>query len=444
MPPVRALAALAWAILLSGCLSASDSSLTPSATFAGADAVFDKVRALLSDASCEAATDLSATSPNFVTVAKTPIDETMKGLRAAMTLREDARGRIALQVREMQGIVDVVDLTDPTAPRYVSMFALETGHYALDAKWSADGATAIVGDVGWIWLFDVRNLTDAKVLEKWQFPSPYRIAQAHMVTVATIAGEEWVFAASQQNFGVWIFKLVGEPDARRLEPVTQFLVGVNGPIGPHDQFVYEDPILKKPVLYIANGFMGWIAADVSDPASPQVIGGALNADPMQSYVHSVQATVIDGRRIVVTAAEVGVNALKVYEASDLLAPVLLAEWRDEGTNDPMASQHDFQIVGTRIYETHFERGLYVFDLATLDFGSKVPFQPFAPVARYSVGDDPSTGTVAILAADYDSIGGVLDVIVEDGILYLSDVEQGVVVVGDACLPAGDPTVFSLA
>ena len=65
------------------------------------------------------------------------------------------------------------------------------------------------------------------------------VFDATMLT--SIGGQDYVFAATQMDQGVWAFRLAGPPEARTLEPVSTFAMGLNGPSGPHDQAAGQRP-----------------------------------------------------------------------------------------------------------------------------------------------------------------------------------------------------------
>jgi hypothetical protein len=243
-----------------------------------------------------------------------------------------------------------------------------------------------------------------------------------MLYAYNVQGREIVLLAPNTNTGVWILELAGPPGHRELKLLSKFGENINGPLGPHDMWVTFDEDLQKPVLYVANGFAGWLAADISDPANPIMLGGALPMlDPYQGYTHTIQAAKIGGKRIVVTMAEVGLNALKVYDASDFRVPILLGTWTSKPV--PIAPEHNLQIVNETLFLAHYKEGMYAFDLA------QIPSVPtpagLAPIAHFAVGPDPGLGL---------NFGDVWDVVVHDGLIYLSEIDFGVHVVGFGCMP----------
>lgn len=429
---------LAASLALPGCVT--DGALAPQA--AGAGAAWDAVRALMQGVACEDSADTRGTTPNLKQLAYLPTaDEYSPAFHAELALRTDERGTFALHARVFDGGFDVLSLDDPLDPKWLSAWVPENASAGLDVKWSTDGATAIVGSTAAIQLVDVRDPAAPVQEGEWRFPTSYPNAQAHMLALHRIGNDDVVFAATQMDMGVLILRLVGEPGQRKLEPLATFAQGLNGPIGPHDQIVVDDPLAKRPLMFVANGFHGWLAADVADPAHPQLVGGAVPLDPYADYAHSVAVAYVGGKRIVSTASEVGVSALKVYDATNLLAPVLLAEWADDAKN-PLAMQHDLQVLGDRLYLAHYERGVFVFNLTQAAASPPlVGTLALKPVAHYSVGDKPNSNPAAIFT-DAESLDGALEAVVHHGVVFVGTVHDGLHVVGDGCLTPGDAAATS--
>ncbi|HWG91094.1 MAG TPA: hypothetical protein VNZ52_09640 [Candidatus Thermoplasmatota archaeon] len=425
---------LALSLALAGCFGAVSETETPVDPASLAPEV-PSLALLLEGLPCVESPDTAGTTENFL-LAKHLLKEDYGGTtHGEMDIVEDIRGVHALQARWQEGGFDVLNLDNPAAPVWVGNLSDPTPK-VLDVKVSTDGATALLGHLGMITIVDVRNLSAPKTIGEYRFPAMYNGIQAHMLYFYPIGGIDRVFVASQQNYGVWIFNLVGAPDARALEHVTTYMPLANGPLGPHDIWVGKDPILQKPVLWIANGFAGWLAADVSDPANPKHLGGMVNADPHQSYTHTIQSTVIDGRRLVATIAEVGQDALKIYDATNLLAPVLVGTWVDDLTN-PLAMQHNLQIVGDRLYVAHYERGVFVFNLTKMP--AALPLLgtlQIDPVGHYGISNNLGQTAVGYLAGG--GVGGVWDVVLHRGTMYVSLIDDGLHVVGDGCLATGNP------
>ena len=330
---------------------------------------------------------------------------------------------ITARYRENTGGFDLWDMSAPAAPVHLAGYNQTwTGtKLSLDVKATTDGATALIGQYHGIELVDIREPASPVFEGRYAFPKvggqnlPNNMA--HMMTVFPIDGEDYVFVATQWNYGVYILKVVGDPGSRTLQDVTVYMPFKNPVLlGQHDTYVAEDPVLGVPVLYVADGFAGWAAADVSDPANPVPLASVPEVSLYQGYTHSVQVAWIDGRRIVTTISEVGHNSMKVYDATDFSDVFMIGEWTWNPTNpkDSAEEEHNIQIVDGKIVMAHKWQGVFIFDLAALvaatPRGTLVlpePLNAWAPIAHWQ----PPAMTPRVK---------VWDVVVQDGLIYAGD------------------------
>lgn len=398
---------------------------------------FEKIRGLLENVPCEAPVSME-TSQNLLKLNVVNFPEA----EAAIGSQEiDIHEDMLLMAAGQSGAAgfELWNIGDPLTPYQISNWTETRGK--LDVKFSPDGTTAFVG-AGWG--IDVVDITDPLLPERasqFQFSSVPTMPgeagrNAHMMYTAEINDESWLFLAPNSNTGVWILKIVGDGPARSLEFVgtTQPIEG--GPLGPHDMYVQYDADLKKWLVYSSDGFHGWEVFDVSDPTNPQLAGGIIR--PEGGYTHTIQAQKINGKRIVVTIAEVGVNVLEVYDASNLQAPILLGVWNIAtfGTPNPAGlafPQHNFNLVDGKMYLAHYGSGIFVFDLAELSGTPVVGTSELRPIAHYASAQTQSLPT---------SFNEFWDVVVKDGLVYGSNRVTGVHVVGFGCLDAGDAGLTS--
>ncbi len=388
------------------------------------------VRALLADTPCEAPYSGTRTTENLLPLSVTGFD-------VGGPQELDVRGDLLLAARA--GGFSTVDISDPLVPRILGHYGDAGGN--LDVKFSPDGQTALVSSIPRIDLVDVRNPDTLDLVGRWQLtdaPQPPQSApneNAHMIGTAHIAGQDWVFLATQSSTGIWILRLDGTPDARTLTFVTTTPL-VNGALAPHDVFIQLDPLLDRWILYTANAFDGWTAFDVTDPTSPEFLTLVPNLDV--SATHSVQATTIGNRRIVVTSTEGGMNALKVWDATSLLSPTPIGQWTYTVGPEIKHEQHNINIVEGRLYQAHYGFGLFVFDLSSLPTSTLEAFN-LQPVAHYGVPLEAPVGFGA-------TSRGFWDIVVDEGVIYAGSYGgvdgQGVHAIGYGCMPAGDPRFTS--
>lgn len=408
-------------LLVAGCVDPLAANVAPAT--ADAQAVREALAVAVAGLPCDAEVG-AGTSANVDVLATLSLDEGSHGELAVF-------GDLGALARYQTGGFDLVDLADPLAPRALATWDPEETDRALDVKFTPDGATLVVGGDKAIHLLDVRDPLAPRVESVYPLTKP----QAHMLSVFEVGGATWVAAPKGEGYDLAIYRVVGEPGARALEPASQPPITLLGErtgqdlLRSHDAWFTVDESLGKPLLWVANSWDGIVALDVSDPAAPTIAARLPNADPYQGYTHTVQTTFVDGRRLVVAVQEVGANALKVYDASDLAAPKLVGVWHVPVVAKP---QHNLQLVAAHAFVAHYDEGVYAFDLAGL--AGPVPAR-LEPVAHLTGTANGGTGPGA-------SFAGTWDVVVHRGLLFTSEIADGVRVAAFGCLAAGDPTVAS--
>lgn len=395
---------------------------------AAKQAAYAEIRELLADVPCEAEVG-DGTSANLMDLALEDFVDVFE--EPAGTASLDFKGDT--MIAATNGLA-VLDISNPLDPQVLGAYT-DAGGYG-DVKLSPDGLTAVGGNGGRILLIDIRDPENLAVVGEWALTEAGRpdegTLNAHMLYTARIADKDWVFVAANNNDGVWILEMTGTPDARELTFVTSTLPVEGGPLGPHDMWVNYDAKTEEWLLYSADGYHGWAVFNIDDPANPELVGGLVR--PESGYTHTIQGAWIGEKRIVATIAEVGFNVLEVYDATNLMAPVLLATWhvnRDSMVPQPAAPQHEFNIVDGKLYLGHYANGAYVFDLTTITT-PVAGTADLVPVAHYANG----TPTPGGLFSDIWSV----DVI--NGVLYISDMDEGIHVVGYGCNVAGNTLLTS--
>lgn len=399
-----------------------------------------RLSSLMADVPCEVSVDPStggATSDNLLTLDLAPFEE---GVGAEI----DRTGNVLVAGRKGAGGFDVFVLEDPAAPQRVAQVYQEEGFSSRDVKFDPDGDTLFVATGGLtIDMHDMRDPSQPVLVGTFALPQESgRLRDAHMLWTHHLAGQDWLFVATLSNEGVWIYRITGGPADPGLEYVTQTSPIQGGPLGVHDMWITYDEEAKAHWLYASDGFMGWTVWNVDDPRAPILVATVPNADPYQGYVHTVQAQWIGGRRIVATIAEVGHDALKVYDATDITRPILLATWQQDPVMDPTTPQHNLQLVDGLLYVAHYTRGIFIFDLRGLPdlplsgigSGAVDAVAGLQPIARYASDVAPGLGPNA-----WDEFW---DVVLVDGVLYTADY-TGLHTVGFACIEPGDATHTSL-
>ena len=418
--------------LLAGCLDSSGPDGTQDGgPLAGSRDPWPAIQARMADVPCEA---ISAgdTSTNLLLLSNVSYGEE-SGIHGEV----DVRGDLLLHARYGTGGFELVDIADPQYPVHLGYFSLDMDEGSLDVKFSPDNATALYGTGSGIVMVDVRDPALPHLVGMWNRTDAAGAIDpvgtfwnAHMLYTARIADRDWVFLAPNTGSGVWILEMTGTPEARELTFVTQTLPVEGGPLGPHDMFVTQDEVDGHWYLYSSDGFHGWTVFDVDDPSGPTVVGGFAN--PVEgAYTHTIQAAWINGRRLVATIGEIGANALKVYDATDLQAPILLGVWQADPGAGSAAAEHNFNLVGGRIFLSYYGYGMYVLDLNTLSGLPLANTLSMAPVAHWGNNGEGGGGSADIW-----------DTVVKDGVIYLGDITGGLFVVGFGCHSLPDPALTS--
>jgi hypothetical protein len=188
----------------------------------------------------------------------------------------------------------------------------------------------------------------------------------------------------------------------------------------HDMFLQNDPLTGRTYMYIAAGLAsGFYVYDVTDPTQPELLA-EWDFTPQCDedwYAHTVDVAIRNGRRYVTLPAELfdqgeqseedqaegcgkilgngdKVGPLWIVDATDFskLGPAddagdgdeeairrnseaaLVATWTNPAQRpggNLLFSPHNQQIVGDKIYLSHYHGGVYVLDASAAFTGRKV-------------------------------------------------------------------------
>ena len=444
--PVPALAVAA-ALLLAGCLSAS-APVAPAAVPALDLAALPHPLVLEHD---HAAPGLHGglSSPNVQRLAQLDWDAALLGAYPAEWFGEmDVQGDLGFVAALMAGFA-IVDLADPANPKTLSYTAVPPA-YVADIKATKDGNTVLLGTqrsvgrlTGALGLpsvpVGVPNYTPVGAigLQAWDATDKaapvlagyvYVDGGCHMVSVLAIGGDDYVYCAPNDNT-VRVFRMLRAGPAVVFEPVSIWSPGdltslAVYKVSPtqaqftHDMTVQTDPLTGDPVMFVSFWDLGVHVVDVKDPASPKLLGTWAGDEALlwDGKIHTTMATLIDGKRVVVTIPEyASIPAVFVLDATDYGAMRLLAEWQprpdgDYGESPALFSTHNFQLVGSKLYLAMYHGGVWVLDLAD-------PAKP-TPVAWFLPDAEPD-GMVAA-----DAVPETWDVVVANGHVFVSDIPTG--------------------
>ena len=312
------------------------------------------------------------------------------------------------------GRVDVLNVSDPED--IVEVGVVEGPHAVKDVKLSDDGKYLFLGDdarlsgaalhgklpateatarnTGGLYVYDVSDpaapalVTFAPVGEQ---RGPHMVAYHRMPD-----GREVVFGASGP-VTIHLF----DRDAGTLTEVARYqpdlVFGFNRDPQvfdalyqgwAHDMFPMSEPD-GTTLLYVANWDAGLRVVDVTDPASPQELGGWNDfPDGHEGNLHTVSTAWVGDRRITVGSVEVGfyvvggyhylmgtdANVVYVWDTTDPAAIELLGWWQNpvepysgrdhQVFDEDVSSTHNLQLEDGRVYLAHYAKGVYVLDVST--------------------------------------------------------------------------------
>jgi hypothetical protein len=257
---------------------------------------------------------------------------------------------------------------------------------------------------------DVRDRANPRLAQAYPVGSEGGVhtARSHVIPAdAPGAGPrdpgEYVFSIAN-GVGIDIAKVVsGEGGAKQLEPWNTIAIGE-----AHDTFIHNDPITGRTYLYIAGGFAtGFYVFDVTDPADvTEIARWDLSPEcPEDWYAHTIDVRVQDGKRIVTMPSEMldlgeqleedqAEGCGRVWGNGDRPGPLWfvdatdftdLAQPRDSDPDVKRKSEaalvttwtnpagrpggyltfspHNQQIVGDRVFLSHYHAGVFVLDAA---------------------------------------------------------------------------------
>jgi hypothetical protein len=438
---MRVLPSLLVAILLglgafAGCLDpapVTDSEPTDLPGLIDHSAAFLAVREQMADVPCAPESSLTATTKNLKELNIDAIDE-VSGAHSHAEL--DLFGDLLLDTIYSGKGFALVDISDPLDFKELgfvrdarTQVPTRGADSTLDTKFSTDGENVYLAYSDAVAVADISDRMNPKLVHTEMNPTGYT-AQAHMIYPANIDGTEYVFVfPSISGVHAVVHKRTGSGPTAKLEFVTMYMYATPSapmaqPTAPHDGYVVYDPVAEHHLLYTANSFYGVQIINVDNPAQPETIATiAANADGtpvgyVPTFYHTVQAAWINGKRVIVTSAELGYNTMKIFDATDFANIKFLGQWVFDETN-PTNMQHNLQIVNGTLFEAHYGQGLFGFDLAA--FVEKPT--PELPIIFH-----------------YQPQGSLWDVVVRKGIAYVSG--PGIVAIGYGCFTPGDESPTS--
>jgi len=369
--------------------------------------------------------------------------------------------------------VAVIDTTDPSNPTVVSRLQNPDGTSAEDVVvYEAESGPLAGHDIAatglqvcggsrydassprGLMLWDVTDPADPVELGSLntgcctrgvhEFEIEHRTDLHRTFAYATVPASEYEDDLTSGGFrdeqGRGDFRLIDVTDPANPFEVSDWGVihDAGGPLGP-GQGCDPDPIFghgSEPsnngkVVFLAYWDSGYVALDVSNPASPVLKGDTDYEADEDGDGHS--SSYDDARKLLFTADEdfcpnsgPGIEKswgyLRVYDYSKLGAPVQIGEFRTENSlaiGDPAAGDytiHNPLVVGTDVYMSWYSDGVRVVDASDPENPEEVAFfvppagkNPVKPSQRFVLSQTPQVWGVVydeerdlILASDMNT------------------------------------------
>lgn len=342
----------------------------------------------------------------------------------------EVRGNLAAVVQREDGLVALVDVSDPAAPRVVGRYDGNIGRPELDDPF--DGDVAFSHDGRFLFYarqthdfsndglhaIDISDPTEPSLVEYVPGGGTLRVAYhraggaEYVVTLDAIAG-------------MIVFRFERTATGGALVPIHVDALPALKVGGPASAGLFVDPQddrLGKPLLYVSTGRTGLQVFDFSDPAHPVLLGTWST-----SGLADIEVDATPDGRTVYAATEYWFTASTLpriieLDATDLAA---IGEVRRFSPSDPAYPAgipwrvQGLDYFGGRLYVAHSHAGLGVLDEcctqprgSTTDLGAGNAGGEFGSLAPYAMDVEPlaenvilvsdaSTGTLSVFRLEPD-------------------------------------------
>ncbi len=364
-----------------------------------------------------------------------------------MDLHEDLAVISAVRIGETrQGVIIMVDLSDPTDPKRLGVGLVGDASHPLDVKFDASGAYVFATATGQIHAFDVSDPSNPLPAGAMLPPG----VACHMSALGVVAGVEYFFCTGDPT-GLTVYRVVDVSPGRALVPVgrsspdggPQVGGSLFGGLGaPHDMTFQEDPVTGDPILVVSNRGFGVRVLDIRDPANPVQLARwhGEGADHFSNHMHTAMVTLVNGTRYVIVSPEIldsgNPPAVWMLDATDYANLILAAEWtapNDHPSPGFTFTTHQWQVAEERLYLGYYHAGVWVLDLPTiLDPGFR---------------DDPARGDVLGYYLPHEDpvepaamVPNVWDVTLRNGLIFATDISSGLYVLHHLPDAIGDEAI----
>ncbi|HLF15831.1 MAG TPA: hypothetical protein VI796_00115 [Candidatus Thermoplasmatota archaeon] len=305
-----------------------------------------------------------------------------------------------------QGLV-VFDVADIERPKQVGYLKLEAG-YEPDIEVSDDGHWGFWETQRFPLSIEVPSATDPlansprgihivdltdKTAPRWAGFTPLLLDGPHSITYANIAGRHIVFANAYSYLYRDDFQNAHPPTMQRLvilelqasgslaelktlaeyrDPNAQAQIVGQGDLVPHDVSIQVHPLTGRAYAYLAYWDLGVVILDVSDPAHPVKVGETVDFGPATYRdIHMARPFphLIAGRHVTVAEPEIAAEAdsgyLTFIDTTDPAHPTYLSSWKLPGeltSEAGILGPHYFDTANGLVALASYHAGFWVIDV----------------------------------------------------------------------------------
>lgn len=248
----------------------------------------------------------------------------------------------------------VFDITDPGAPALIGKFAGNQTTVWREFK-SYQGRFYAVSDATseGMMILDMRQAPDTIIQSYF---SNALFNSSHTITLDTTSGRIYLNGTNAMNQGLLILDVKTNPDTPALlSAVNLAAIGAGGYV--HDSYVQRDTV------YASCGFLGLFAVDCTDPLNCKPLGQT----EAGGYNHNSWASA-DGRYLYYTEEIPDGRPIQIVAIDDLAEGLVgrgsfLDNLLEPGAAVPKAIPHNVYIQGNLLFNSQYEDGLLVYDIA---------------------------------------------------------------------------------
>jgi hypothetical protein len=336
----------------------------------------------------------------------------------------EVHGKLAAVNQRDEGIVALLDLSNPARPKVVGRFdAAEEGGHISSGSAPLDGDLAFSADGRY--LFYARQTTDYSeeglhVLDVSNPTDPNEVfyqPQGGMLRVAYYhdGSSQWVVTLDAIA-GLVVSRFIPETGAVapvHVDPLPATKVG--GPASAGVVIDPNDPLAERPLMFVTTGRTGLQVFDLSDPAAPQELGSWSEVG-----LADLEVVTSKKRRLVYAASEYWFDRtanqvrpeIVVLDATDPAAIKRVATLSLGVEPAAETRVQGIDMIGSRLYAAHSGEGLVVFDVrrrkvlgrfkdpGPMNDAAAAPGAPYAidveATGRRLLVSDGATGRITVL------------------------------------------------